>query len=51
MGLDGSGVREGQGEIEGRDTVIRIYYVRKKTFSVKGKKMHEYYTEVPVTLE
>lgn len=33
MGLDGSGVREGQGEIEGRETVVRISYVRKKKHS------------------
>ena len=37
-GVDPDGRRGGEdlGRIEGRETVIRIYYVRKSLFSIKG---------------
>lgn len=39
MDLDGRGQREELGGVEGGETLIRIYYVRKKSLlSTKGKQ-------------
>lgn len=37
MDSDGMGGREELGGVEGRETIIMIYYVRKFSFSIKGK--------------
>lgn len=39
MEPDERGIREDMEEAQGRETVIRIYYLREKNlFSIKGKK-------------
>lgn len=49
-GSGGEGGGKELGRVEGRETTIRVYYVRKKLLPIKGKKNVHKYRIIPTSI-